>query len=170
MLDRDLIPRDDDAFDEQPHEALAADEVQLLQPDAQRRCKSLKVIRKAVEAGLIQFLRGQIVGTGTGGGSGFLEPLATCPELLDAQCPALVGVEQTLELEGRLALHTLQARAVARPVRRPGVTRPPGSNLLLSIGGVRSHDVTAAQTTPSSSSRRTRRAIHRSARPVSTGS
>ena len=93
MFDRDVLARQDDAFDEQSHQALATREVQLLEPCTQGGRERGEIIREAVEPGPIQVLCGEFLGTRMGSGPGLLESFATSPKLLDAQRPPIRGAE-----------------------------------------------------------------------------
>lgn len=64
MLDRHVVAGDHDAFHEEPHEALAAGEIQLVEPRAEGGCERGEVVPEAIEAGTIHRDRRQFLGAG----------------------------------------------------------------------------------------------------------
>ena len=118
MFDRQPIAGHDDAFEEQPHEALSAGEVEGVQPVSQGFREGGEIVGDARDARSVHLLAGQLVATQADGVHGGLEAFAPRLQLFDAHGPPLVGIEESLNLDFELAPSGLEPSKLLGDARR----------------------------------------------------
>src|SRR5262249_24211921 len=126
MFDRHVVAGDDDAFQEKPHEPLTTGEGEGGEARAQGRGEGAG---RAAARGPPPRRRRSSGGARRRRTRG-VEPLAPRLELLDAECAALVRVDQALDLQPGLPLDPLEAGKIPHHLTGAVPTRAPGGNLL----------------------------------------
>jgi hypothetical protein len=76
VLDGDMVAGHHDSFHEQPHESLAALEVEVVESRAQRGGEDLDVFPDALEAGAVHLVAGDLLDASAGCVAGSFKALA----------------------------------------------------------------------------------------------
>jgi hypothetical protein len=130
MFDRHVVAGDDDAFQEQPHEPLATGEVEVGEARAQGSGEGGEILAQSIAPRASHLLCRQFLGPGPRRCTRGVEPLAPRLKLFDAECAALVRVDQALDLQPGLPLDPLEAGEIAPHLASAVPTRAPGGDLL----------------------------------------
>ncbi len=130
MLDRDLVAGHDDALDQEPHEALAAGEVEVGQALAQRGRERRELRGRPLQPLPVALGGGQGLGPRPEGRRHLVQALAPCRELREADRAVLVGIEQSLKLPLQLPVRLVDLRPLPRHRLRRRATGLPGVEFL----------------------------------------
>jgi hypothetical protein len=130
MFDRHVVAGDDDAFHEKPHEPLATGEVEVGEARAQGGGEGGEILAQSIAPRAIHLLRRQFLCASPRRRTRGVEPLAARLELLDAECAALIRVDQALDLQPGLPLDPLEAGKIPHHLTGAVPTRAPGGDLL----------------------------------------
>jgi hypothetical protein len=131
VLDGEIVARDDDAFKEQAHQPLSVGKVKGVDTVTESGREGRQVVGDARDASGVDLLCGQLVGAHAGGSHRSIETLASSLELFDAHGPSLIGVQQSVHLQLKLALSGFKPRKLFRHARRSLTARPPRLDFLL---------------------------------------